>query len=228
MASPRLRILDMIDEAEWARLRRMPRFLQPLEASTDPCVTCPGNCCMAQIRVTTVEALRIVLTLTLRFEDVVDVSRVGPEHTDYRPRVPLRDGPVVFQLKVTPGTGCLFLFHVGGRGRCSIHGLRPGPCRMFPFHVVMGRREMQTGSQRLCPIGWVRTDALEKRVARDVAQFDKDLREEKRLVDAWVAADGGQKEFTEFLAFAIRRLAPAFGRDAEELLAPPRRRLGQR
>jgi Fe-S-cluster containining protein len=230
MPSPRLAILNMVPQAAWEEQQRRPRFLQPRELSLDPCAVCVGNCCFAQVRVTTVEALRIALALTLPILDVVQVSPApeGAEAQDHRQPIPLASGAVRLSLRVREGHRCLFLFHVNGRGRCGIHALRPGPCRIYPFHVQQGQRRVSVGGQSMCPVGWLQNEDTVKRVAADLKAWDADIAAEKRLLAAWARHPGADRSLPAYLTFAVGRLARRFGKDPAVLLAPPRRRLGDR
>lgn len=228
LSRARLKILNVVPVEAWAAQAQRPRFLQPKELSLDPCAGCVGNCCYAQVRLTTVEALRVTLTLNLPFLDVVSVgpSSLDPLEQDHRIPIPLDAGPVRFSLRGVSGHQCVFLYHVGSRGRCAIHGLRPGPCRIYPFHIQWGSRQVAVGSQTMCPVQWLQDDALTARVQGDLAAWDQDVAAEKRLVAAWIKSPQAERSLLGYLSFATRRLAKSFGNDPALVLAPPRRRLG--
>jgi Fe-S-cluster containining protein len=229
MAHPRLTILNMVAAQEWEPHKNRPRFLQPVEFSRDPCANCVGNCCFAEIRVTTVEALRICLTLSLPFWDVVAASDTpeDPAQQDHRVPIPTSQGAKRLRLRNLEGARCVFLHSVGPRGRCAIHALRPGPCRLFPFSVAVGDRRVSVGSQQMCPVGWLKDATLEQRVARDLAAWDRDIAAEKRLVTAWTRTRQEDRSLQAFLAFAVGRLARRFGKDPQEVLSGGRRTLGK-
>jgi Fe-S-cluster containining protein len=228
MAHPRLTILNVLPATEWEPHKNTPRFLQPIEFSLDPCADCVGNCCFAEIRVTTVEALRICLTLTLPFLDVVMALPHNALEPDHRTPIPTSDGLIRLALRSLEGHRCVFLHSIGPRGRCSIHALRPGPCRLYPFTVHTGDRVLAVGSQRMCPTSWLKDDALEKRTAKNLAQWDKDIAREQKLVSAWSRAKRPDQSLQGYLTFAVEQLARTFGKDANEVLNRGRRRLGKR
>lgn len=229
MASPRLTILNMLPAQDWEPHKHRPRFLQPVDFSLDPCANCVGNCCFAEIRVTTVEALRICLTLALPFWDVVAAADVpeDPAQQDHRIPIPTSAGNKRLRLRNLEGARCVFLHSVGARGRCSIHALRPGPCRLFPFSVAVGDRRVSVGSQQMCPVGWLQDAGTAQRVARDLSRWDADIAAEQRLVRAWTRARVEDRSLQGFLTFAVQRLARRFGRDPDEVISGGRRRLGK-
>lgn len=225
VAHARLHILNMLPESEWRAQRDRPRFVQPQVHSTDPCRDCAGGCCSADIRLTTVEALRLSTALALPVLDMVRLVPAEQEGDSRFPAIPLADGDVRLMLRRNDTTSlCIFHHALGERGRCSVHGLRPGVCRLYPFHMRVGTRTVEVGNQGRCPVAWVKTDALEQRAAADLRQWDADLKTETRLLTAWGKAPKDDRSATAFFTFALRRLARALGVDAEELLAPPPRR----
>lgn len=228
MTSSRLTILNCLPEDAWDELRKKPRFLQPHEYSKEPCRHCTGLCCQADIRTTTVEAVRIALTLgvpLLEFLDVVPASEYADSAREW-PIIVVESGEFRLRLKKTGGW-CIWLHRVGERGRCAIHALRPGPCRLYPFELSVGERHVSVGSQKLCPVGWVKTAALEEQMARDLAAFDADMAAERELMEVWkVEGKGGGVE--EFLHFAVAREGRRQGFEVDEFVAPRRKTLGRR
>lgn len=227
MSSPRLVILNCVSEEDWRSFKALPRFVQPLEHSKDPCRQCPGWCCQADVRTTAVEAVRIALTVgvpILHFVDVVPAAASSDSVMDW-PIIPVADGE--FRLRMSKVNGwCTWLHRTGERGTCAVHGQRPGPCRLYPFDMTIGERHVVVGSQKLCPVAWVKTEAMETRVHEDLKKYDLDLAAECALIDAWkVQGKGGMENF---LAFAILREGLRMGFDMEELGSPPRKTLGRR
>lgn len=224
------RILDMEHVSFWEERRHLPRFLFPFEYSKDPCSSCVGYCCQTIVHVTMVEALRVVLPLGVPLDDVVRrIPADGERGSKQTVPLPLDEGEVRLVLKQRESDGgCLFLHTVGARNICSVHALRPGVCRVFPYKVDVGDRIISAGAPIACPTRWLYDEAIEQRVAGDVRQWLEDIEEERALVEAWRAHDGEDRSFAAFTRFAIRRLAGRYGLDADELLRPPRRKLGER
>lgn len=228
MPHPRLTVLNMPHEDAWTPHRNEPRFLRPVEFSVDPCRHCGGHCCSAQVDVTTVEALRIAATLGLPFGDVVrrmpySAQEVRPGNN---PPIPMEDGTFTLALQHTPQHQCVFLHHIGPRGRCAIHAVRPGPCRVFPYDVAFKGRRIRVGSQALCPVKWLTSDAAVERLTRDIEQWQADQTRERGLVTAWKRSTNKDRTYVAFVTFAVHRLKRALGLDVEQLLAAPRRTLG--
>lgn len=228
MSSERLIILNALPEAAWDEMKQKPRFLQPHDHSKAPCRHCVGTCCQADIRTTTVEAIRIALTLgvpVLDFIEPVDAAVFADSATEW-PVIPVDGAQLRLRLRKVD-TWCIWLHRVNGRGRCSIHALRPGPCRLYPFEMQVGERRVTTGNQNICPVGWVKTDALEEQAHADLRAFDADMAAERALIDAWTAArvPGGVEEY---LRWAVAHAGPGMGLDVEEYLRPRRAALGKR
>ncbi|MEW5851187.1 MAG: YkgJ family cysteine cluster protein [Myxococcota bacterium] len=229
MGSPLLRVLNMPDVSEWDKVRHLPRFMQPVEFSLAPCTHCRAPCCWVDVELTTVEAARIALNLALPFDDVVTrhVLREGEERLSKNLPIPLVDGPTVLRLKRRANSECNFLNYVGERGRCAIHGLRPGICRLYPYEVQWGRRHVRVGSQSLCPVRWLKDDAAEARLRENLTQIDADRALERKLLTSWKRRRG-ERTWQAYVPFAVRKLAPELGASAEEYLREPRRTLGKR
>jgi Fe-S-cluster containining protein len=121
---------------------------------------------------------------------------------------------------------CVFLHAINGKGRCAIHALRPGPCRLFPFDVLYGKRHVSVGSQTMCPTSWLKNADMEARVVQDLLRWDSDLAEEEKLLAAWRRKKERDQSLNAFTWFAARRVARAMGIKRHPLLDPPRRTLG--
>jgi Fe-S-cluster containining protein len=227
---PRLKVLNMPHESAWAPHQDAPRFLVPAQFSTDPCTHCGGHCCGAQVDVTTVEAVRIAATLGLPIHDVVRLMPHSPQEVrpGDNPPIVLTDGAVTLALQHNAQHKCVFLHHIGPRGRCSIHGVRPGPCRVFPYDVAYKGRRVRVGSQLLCPVKWLTNDAAEARLMADIDQWRADQARERKLVTAWKRARTPDRSFGAYITFAVKRLEKVLGLNAAALLAPPRRTFGTR
>lgn len=224
------RILDMPHVSLWEEKRKLPRFLFPFEYSLEPCATCVGYCCQPIVHVTMVELLRITLHLGLAVDDVVTrIPSDGTRGDEQTVPLPLDEGEVRLVFRQQPGHGsCVFLHAVGERSLCSVHALRPGVCRVFPYRVDVGDRIVSAGAPIACPTRWLYDEAAEQRVAADVRGWLDDIEEERALVAAWRERDDDDKSWAAFTRFAVRRLASRYGLDAEVLLRAPRRRLGER
>jgi Fe-S-cluster containining protein len=171
--------------------------------------------------------MRVALTLSLPFDDVVE--RLPADTTKgLSQTVPLAldEGPVRLTLKKRdPETmRCMFFFQVGSRGRCGIHAVRPGVCRQFPYTVNVDDETISAGPPLPCPVRWLYNEEVERRVEQDTRNWLRDIEDEKALAAAWEARDHEDKSWAAFTRFAIRRLAARFGKSADDLLAPPRRR----
>lgn len=224
------RVVDMEHVSFWEERRHLPRFLFPFEYSKDPCSSCVGYCCQTIVHITMVEALRVALPLGVALDEVVRrIPADGERGQKQTVPIPLDEGEVRLVLRQQAGNGsCVFLHAVGPRNICSVHALRPGVCRVFPYRVDVGDRIVSAGAPIACPTRWLYDEAIEQRVAGDVRQWLDDIEEERALVRAWSAHDDEDRSFPAFTRFAIRRLASRYGLDADELLRPPRRRLGER
>lgn len=233
MPHPRLRILSMPDLDEARGAANLPRALQRHSHSTHPCGACNAACCRtASVELTTVEALRLAFGALLSLDAVVQRMSV-PAGEARTPRlasrpIPLVDGAVVLRLRHSVLGGCTFITHVLDQSRCGVHALRPGVCRFYPFHFQAGGQNYQVGNGSLCPTQWVRTDALETALARDVRQWRKDLRMEARLLKQWKAAGGARGQWHHYAAFAMAFAQREMGLSAPVVVERQGRGLGKR
>ncbi len=210
MASPRLRLLDLAGPQDLAGTTRLRAAVGPRLYSSHPCSTCNAPCCRtATVEITTVEALRLAFEHLLSLEAVVERMDCPPgvdvERLASVP-IPLRDGLTVLRLRHRPaedGGGCTFLMGALEQRRCGVHALRPGSCRLFPFHIQAGAQSVAVGDPAVCPTAWLRTPQLEKDVARDWAAWRRDVRLEKRLVAGWVALGGHTAGWKDYAAYAV-------------------------
>ncbi len=227
------RILDMEHVSFWEEKRKLPRFMFPFDYSLDPCASCVGYCCQTIVHVTMVEALRVSLPLGVALDDMVRrIPADGERGNKQTVPLPLDEGEVRLVFRQQEGHGgCIFLHAVGARSICSAHALRPGVCRVFPYKVDVGDRVISAGGPIACPTRWLYDERVEARVDEDVRRWLADIDEERALVEAWRAqaddaASPSDRSWLAFQRFAIRRLAGRCGLDADEILRPPRRRLG--
>jgi len=227
MAHPRLQILNMPHARDWEERLRLPRFLQPVEMSLNPCVHCPGHCCVPQGAITMVEALRIALLLRVPLQHVVEKRRVDPGHppAPHATPIPLDEGDVLLFLQVGAHGQCVFLHRLGERGFCSIYDARPGMCCVYPHEVQWKGRRLSVGNTVLCPVQWMQDDAAVARVTRALTAWDNDAAVERRLIRTWSRRRDVDRTYAAFVEHAVRTLARKLGVDAEEVLRPPRRRL---
>jgi Fe-S-cluster containining protein len=182
------------------------------------------------VHVTLVEVLRIVLPVGLAIDDVVErIPADGARGHLQTVPLPLDEGEVrlVLRQRGEPKT-CVFQHHVGARGLCSVHALRPGVCRIFPYRVDVGDRIVSAGAAVACPTRWLFNESVEARVEADMQQWQDDVAEERALVAAWRETEEEDRSFAGLVRFATARLAPRYGLDPKEFQRPARRRLGDR
>jgi Fe-S-cluster containining protein len=210
MPSPRLRLLDLPTAAQLAVTTRLRAAVGPRVYSSRPCSTCHAPCCQtATVEVTTVEALRLCFGMMLSLEAVVERLDCPPHADQQRLAsvpIPLVDGLTVLRLRHRAdkdGGGCTFLTTALEQRRCGAHALRPGACRLFPFHVDAGPQSIAVGDPAICPTAWLRTPELETAVLKDFRAWRRDLRLEHKLVARWVALGGAQKPWKDYSAYAV-------------------------
>jgi Fe-S-cluster containining protein len=227
MGRSRFHIVNMVEASRWARLRAMPRFLQPLDASLTPCAGCTASCCALDARLSSVEALALAIQLRLPVDDVVARVPPGISPLWYAPSIPLEGGPVTLALRRLPDGTCAFLHRVAGHVRCAIHALRPGVCRLYPFDVVHGRRRITVGSQVFCPCRWLQDGDTRRRTREDLERWLGDLRADTALLRAWARHGGPGRAWPDFVRFAGARVAKMVGVDPAEVFQAPRVALGR-
>lgn len=218
----KLVVLNMPSEAEWAPKKGLPKALVPVERSTDPCPSCPATCCHAVVHVTIVEAARIATALTLPFSRFVRAVAVDPPRAFEPSAVVVIDGVerrLAF-VETNEAHRCVFLHDVGESRRCSIHPLRPGICRQYPFKLKRGRLRVDVGTEAYCPTGWLWNDATVAAQDRHLDAWLADRKRDARLAAAWNEQGGGSLD--ALCRFAIE----AQGGDVDAVFPPPRRRLG--
>jgi Fe-S-cluster containining protein len=157
-----------------------------------------------------VEAVRLSSTLQVPLDDVVTrVAGADAHHPWFTVPIPVDGAWVTLALRQTERGECTFLHHVGTRGRCAVHSLRPGICRGYPYAVEEGGERRFVGDQSICPRAWMVDDAAVRRVRADFANWHADLAAERALVkrfsrraesrrtwDAWVELVGGAHAVT--------------------------------
>lgn len=228
---PSLRILQMPETSWWESKRTLPRALVPFEFHRDPCEQCAGHCCRTYVGLTTYEASRMAHSLKVPLEDLVVREQAQPDRYT-RQSLPIRTRDGVFQLRLRhqrerPGS-CVFLVELGARGRCGAYALRPGVCRLYPYHLQIGEESVEVGDERKCPTGWLQDAARRRQARKDFQQWQHDLHQESELLSAWEQQDGANHTWDAFVRFAMEWSAPIFGADLRWLYPAPRRRLGER
>lgn len=218
----KLRVLDMPSEEEWAPKKRLPKALVPTERSTDPCPSCSAPCCHALVHVTLVEAARIARALTIPFPAFVRTVAVDPPRPFEPSAVVTIDG-VARRLafrETNERHRCVFLHDVGDRVRCSIHALRPGICRQYPFKLQRGKLRVDVGTEAFCASGWLWNDATIDAQGAHLDAWLADRKQDAQLAATWNARGGGTLD--ELCRYAIEQT----GGDVDAVYPPPRRRLG--
>lgn len=228
MGHARLRVVNMVEPDEGARLNRAPLALRKNRYAMNPCAHCPGHCCALSVLLSTVEAQRIALTLAIPLGEVVvtrsPLDEFTPSMTD-PPVIPLDTGDQFLQLKRSLSTkSCVFMLGINGQGRCGIYGLRPHVCALFPFHLSDGESLFKVGNQNHCPVKWMRTDGLEEDASARHAMFLEDRAHERELVESWRAHDGADRSFEAYAAFSQRFVVEKLGFPAPEEVPPLVRR----
>ena len=221
------RIVGMQHERLWLEKGHLPFFAFPYDYSLDPCANCGGHCCTTKVYVTTIEAMRLSLTLAIPFDDVVERQPADqPKGRSQTVPIVVDDGAWRLTLKKRDPESqkCIFFFEVGDRGRCGVHAIRPGVCRQFPYTTDVDDETISAGPPTPCPTRWLYNEATEKRVEADTRGWIADIDEEHRLIAAWDDSPADDRSWPAFTRFAVKQLATRFGKDARQLLAPPRRR----
>ncbi len=228
-------ILDVPTEEEWAPKLRLPKAMVRVERSLNPCPTCPAHCCHGVVHVTLVEAARIALLLQMPMETFVRAVRIDRE----RPFEPsaelvLQDGPrrLAFQ-ETNEDHRCTFLHDIGDRRRCSIHGLRPGICRQYPFKIQRGDLRIDVGTEALCPTKWLSNDQVAREQSGHLDAWLADRAMDAELAAVWNDdgdADGARadRSLAALCRYAVHAVHERLGIGDVALLYPrPRRRLGE-
>ena len=193
-----------------------PRALHRGRAeSLYPCVGCHGRCCRLRVRVLAVEALRVALTLGVPLDGVVErvpYEPPAPTELDALP-IMLEGKPWMLELHRPDVTNrCVFAVEVSGQVRCGIYTLRPALCRLFPYDVMDGERNIRTGSQDLCPVRWLKDAAAESRVAQTLEERAADFAREQQLLAAWEKREG-PLDWGAFVTHASAMVIPWLGLD---------------
>jgi Fe-S-cluster containining protein len=151
------------------------------------------------------EAVRIANGLAVPVDDVVErVPGADGHHPWFTIPIPLEDGLETLALRRTSHGSCRFLLGVGSRGRCAIHPMRAGVCRLFPYEVDYGGRRYSVGDQSLCPKAWLVDKDSPRRVQRDLEAWLTDLAAEEDLVARWSRRSRGARSWSAWVAFARR------------------------
>jgi Fe-S-cluster containining protein len=231
----RLVILEVPSEDEWAPMARLPKPLVRVERSLNPCPTCPAHCCHGVVHATLVESARIALLLAMPMETFVRAVKIDRE----RPFEPSAElmldvGPrrLAFQ-ETNEAHRCTFLHDIGNRRRCSIHGLRPGICRQYPFKIQRGDLRVDVGTEALCPTKWLWNDDTLQTQAGYLDAWLVDRALDDDLAAKW--NDDGAREgpradrsLAALCRFAVEQVHGRLGiGDVEALYPRPRRKLGQ-
>jgi Fe-S-cluster containining protein len=228
MTQPRLAILNATDAAWWDERRKLPRFMEPREFSTNPCNQCPGHCCQPVGALSVTEAVRMFATLELSPDLVVERRPADPNRVKTRrePEPIALEGEGEVQLFMRlKDRWCPFLHHVGTRGMCSIYALRPAICRVYPFELVWDGTHMRVGTTTYCPSGWLQDDETRTRLEATMVQWDADVALHQKVLRSWKRRKQGPRTWEAFVEHAVRTLAKPLGLNAQRLLQPPRRGL---
>lgn len=178
--------------------------------SDAPCTDCAAPCCASlRARLTTVEALRIAGGLAVPLDDVVErIPDADQHHPWFTVPLPVNGGYETLALRRTDPGACQFLHAVGTRGRCAIHSLRAGVCRLYPYDVSYRGKHVVVGDQELCPRAWLVGADTPRRVRRDLDGWLRDLAAERDLVSAWSRRPRAGRTWPAFVDFAQRRARP--------------------
>ncbi len=224
----RLRILNVLDAAEWEQIRHAPRAVQPVDFSPEPCVRCPAPCCAAVVRLTTVEALRIAFTLAIDLEGFLEPTPFEGEGLGNGAPLNVDGGEVLLRLQHRSG-GCVHAYMPQpGRVRCGSWAIRPGACRVYPHTIELDEHHISVGSQKLCEVKWVQTEALRTSLEADVQQWLADLDAARDIAARWNDGERGDRSFGALCTWLIDEVAAELGHDAGRLRPPPARKLGKK
>ncbi|MCP4500538.1 MAG: YkgJ family cysteine cluster protein [Deltaproteobacteria bacterium] len=227
-----LKILGMPRLDEWEHLRSLKRALHPEDYAVNPCRFCSAECCKSAIRLTLIEVLRIAFTLGLplqRFLEPHALSENDGPSGNCEPLL-LDVGEVELRLRRQEGGHCMFVKVLDeGEMICSIHGLRPGACRFFPFSIEEENGgKFHVGAQLFCPAKWIQDDGLDEHLESQLFAWREDLVAEKEFVALWNSDDREDRSFSALLLFIFDEVAPALGYDSRRLSSLPKRGLGKR
>ncbi|MFO0723079.1 MAG: YkgJ family cysteine cluster protein [Myxococcota bacterium] len=198
--------------------------ISPARPMQNPCRICPGKCCFPLVHVSLPEAIRITTALDLPFlEAIALVPDQSPDRSfaiqaDARITAYLTpfSGRVALSLRRQESGGCMFLADFGGFRRCSIYGLRPSPCRIYPLRF---ERDDAVGGPDvvLCPVPYAVGPGAEEMLDAVLSQALEDWAIHRRII-AEFEVSGAAPTVDAFLDFALPRAAEALGIASERVL----------
>jgi Fe-S-cluster containining protein len=170
------------------------------------------------------EAIRICTTLDLPFLEAIAMVPDDNPDRSFAIRADARittyltpfGGRVALSLRRQESGGCMFLADFGGFRRCSIYGLRPSPCRIYPLRFEKGTT---TGGPDvvLCPVPYGVAPGSEEMLEAVVETALEEWAVHRRIL-ADFEASGVEATIDAVLEFALPRAAAAIGVPEERVL----------
>lgn len=212
-----LRVLNMLSSATWAEVRESKLPLAKADHRLNPCEACSGVCCQFQVELGLVEATRIALTLAVPPELVFLAvpHQSDPSGLGNQPAFMLDSGASSLAFRRHDVTlACPFKLDLQGFGRCGIYALRPGACRLFPYHLeesVTGA-QLRFGSTEYCATRWLHDEHTAVACDDDLRQWRMDISLDVELAKEWNEADRADRSLSALFVWSKRRLASALAK----------------
>ncbi len=178
------------------------------------CLSCQEKPCCSYytVTVTTHDLLRITTTMQLAASDVLTCQPaaeddksgflLGPGGAKHAIALAKRD---LVDETVSP---CLFLLRTNDHHAiCGLGDLRPAQCKTFPAYLSGGLVALAHNPPG-CVRAWSYGDIDVEEQQRELARACAEAAAHEALVERWneqVRADGRERLFEEFCAFAINR-----------------------
>lgn len=157
------------------------------------CIGCDGGCCSRYyVTLTHSEALRIACAGhdPVKFLSWPDVCAIKTDHPDIR----IGDEYRYMALEREQDGTCVFAKRQDGRLSCSIHGIHPASCRIYPIDPV----SQKIRKDIICKRKWEYNREIGRAYAEDIVERRQYIMIARKWNTSWIK----RRTARDFLSFA--------------------------
>lgn len=204
----------MLSTEAWVEVRGSKLPLAKAEHRLNPCEVCSGVCCQFQVELGLVEATRIAQALAVPPELVFTAvpHQSDPSGLGTQPAFVLDSGVSSLALRRPDATlTCPFKLDLQGFGRCGIYSVRPGACRLFPYHLEDTSRgkQLRFGSTEYCATRWLYDETTAAACEDDLRRWREDIALDEKLAKEWNESDRADRSLSSLFVWSKSRLGAA-------------------
>jgi Fe-S-cluster containining protein len=163
-----------------------------------------------------VESTRIAVTLSVPPELVFTAvpHQPDPSGLGTQPAFDLDTGPSLLALRRREDSlACPFKLDLQGFGRCGIYALRPGACRLYPYHLEDPRtaEQLRFGTTDYCATRWLHDERTAVVLERELRRWRADIALDEELAAEWNGSARVDRSVPSLFSWAKVRLASVLG-----------------